>query len=250
MKIFLFGGTTEGRLLAADLAALGASVTVSVATPLGAEELANIPGLTVLTGRMEVPAMAAALAGQDLCVDATHPYAAAASANIRAACEEAGIQRLRLARPQSELPEDIVLLPDAQAAARFLAGQAGNILLATGANTVGCYRELASRVWARVLPTTASLAACEAAGLAHSHILALQGPFSRAFNEAMLREYRIAWLVTKDGGKAGGFADKAQAARAAGARLVVLGRPASDGPEYTYEEVRERCREMIQCRSI
>ena len=178
MKIFLLGGTTEGRLLAADLAAMGASVTVSVATPLGAEELAAIPGLTVLTGRMEVPAMAAALAGQDLCVDATHPYAAAASANIRAACEQAGVRRLRLARPESTLPPGSVLLPDADAAARFLAGQAGNILLATGANTVGCYRDLASRVWARVLPTAASLAACEAAGLAHSHILALQGPFS------------------------------------------------------------------------
>ena len=41
MKLLIFGGTTEGRLLAGQAAALGAEVTVSVATPLGAEELAG-----------------------------------------------------------------------------------------------------------------------------------------------------------------------------------------------------------------
>ncbi len=39
MKVLVFGGTTEGRLLARELSALGAQVTVSVATALGAEEL-------------------------------------------------------------------------------------------------------------------------------------------------------------------------------------------------------------------
>ena len=38
MKVLVFGGTTEGRLLARELSALGAQVTVSVATALGAEE--------------------------------------------------------------------------------------------------------------------------------------------------------------------------------------------------------------------
>ena len=39
MKLLIFGGTTEGRLLARRLAEAGAQVTVSVATPMGAEEL-------------------------------------------------------------------------------------------------------------------------------------------------------------------------------------------------------------------
>ena len=39
MKVLIFGGTTEGRLLAQKLAQLEAEVAVSVATPLGEEQL-------------------------------------------------------------------------------------------------------------------------------------------------------------------------------------------------------------------
>ena len=39
MKILLFGGTTEGRLLAERLVGMGHQVTVSVATEWGAEIL-------------------------------------------------------------------------------------------------------------------------------------------------------------------------------------------------------------------
>ena len=37
MKAVVFSGTTEGRVFSRQLAALGAEVLVSVATPLGAE---------------------------------------------------------------------------------------------------------------------------------------------------------------------------------------------------------------------
>ena len=42
MKLLIFGGTTEGRILAQRAGELGAEVTVSVATELGAEELAGL----------------------------------------------------------------------------------------------------------------------------------------------------------------------------------------------------------------
>ena len=38
MKVVVFSGTTEGRIFSKQLAALGAEVVVSVATPLGAED--------------------------------------------------------------------------------------------------------------------------------------------------------------------------------------------------------------------
>ncbi len=38
MNVVVFSGTTEGRELSRQLAALGIEVTVSVATPLGQEE--------------------------------------------------------------------------------------------------------------------------------------------------------------------------------------------------------------------
>lgn len=246
MKILLFGGTTEGRQLAAALAALpGAALTVCVATPLGAEELGGLPpAATVLTGRRDAAAMQALLADAQLCIDATHPYAALATANIRAACAAAGVELLRAARPQSDVAGTavqggVVRVESCAAAAAYLAGRCGNVLLATGAKELAAFAPLAGpeagqpggpcRLYARVLPTHESLAACEALGLPHKNILALQGPFSQKMNEAMLEQYGISWLVTKDGGGPGGFAQKLAAAQNAGAALVLVGRPPEPG---------------------
>ena len=46
-----------------------------------------------------------------------------------------------------------------------------------------------------------------------------------------------------DGGSAGGFAEKAQAAAQSGATLVVLRRPEECGE--TAEEILQRCRELL-----
>ena len=142
MKVLVFGGTTEGRLLARELSALGAQVTVSVATALGAEELRGVPPLTVCVGRKDTRQMREMLPGFAVCVDATHPYAAEASGNIRAACLAAGVPYRRLLRGASALPPDSVVVPDAPAAARWLAGTQGNILLATGAKELAAFAGL------------------------------------------------------------------------------------------------------------
>ena len=104
MRVVIFSGTTEGRVFSKQLAALGAEVLVSVATPLGAEEQGERPGITVHCGRLTPEEMTALLQGADLCVDATHPYAVEATRNIRAACKTAGTEYRRLLRPESPLP--------------------------------------------------------------------------------------------------------------------------------------------------
>ena len=91
MKAVVFSGTTEGRRFSKKLAALGAEVTVCVATPLGAEEQGEMAGITVHAGRLGSDAMAALLTGADLCVDATHPYAVDVTRIIRAAAAQAGV---------------------------------------------------------------------------------------------------------------------------------------------------------------
>ena len=74
-----------------------------------------------------------------------------------------------------------------------------------------------------------SIEACEAAGVPHRNIIAMQGPFTQEMNEATIRQYNICALVTKDGGKAGGFRDKIEAARNTGIRVVLIGRPEEEG---------------------
>ena len=233
MNILLFGGTTEGRLLARELSANGHDVTVCVATELGAEELAEIPGLTVRTGRLETQQMARLVREFALCIDATHPYAKIASGNIREACRDAGVPLRRALREESPIPDGCMAFASAQETAAFLAGTAGNILLATGAKELEAYAALdASRLYVRVLPTVESIAACERLHIPHSNIIAMQGPFSRELNEAMLKQFHIAYFVTKDGGGPGGFDAKVVAARAAGAQLILIRRTADAGENW------------------
>ena len=245
MKAVVFSGTTEGRRFSQKLAAMGAEVTVCVATPLGAEEQGEMAGITVHAGRLLPDAMAALLAGADLCVDATHPYAVDVTRNIRAAAAQAGVEYHRLLRAQSPLPEGCAVFETAAQAAAYLAGTAGNVLLATGAKELAAFAALdPARLYPRVLPTPEGIAACEAANIPHRNIIAMQGPFSLALNAALMEQFQIRCLVTKDGGAAGGFAEKVQAAAETGVQLVVLRRPPETGE--TEEALFTHCQEMLQ----
>lgn len=229
MKVLVFGGTEEGRILPLKLAALGVETTVCVATPLGAEELGKAEHIRVLVGRLDEDEMAALMQGFDLCVDATHPYSTIVSANIAAACKRAGLPRRRLLREEST-PEGCIFVKDVAEAVEYLKGTEGNILLTTGSKTIAEFAALdIARIFVRVLPTHESLTLCEEAGIPHKQILALQGPFTQRMNEATMEQYNIRYLVTRDGGKAGGFEEKRAATLAVGAECVLIGRPGDKG---------------------
>ena len=245
MRIVIFSGTTEGRLLSHLLAEKGAAVTVCVATEYGCEEQGEAPGVTILTGRKTVEEMAELLQGSDLCVDATHPYAVEVTKSVRRACSEAGVPYRRLLRDRSA-DTDALVMDSAEAAAALLADREGNILLATGMKELPAFAGISpARLYPRVLPTGDSIAACERAGIPHRNVIAMQGPFSRELNEALIRQFHIVYLVTKDGGKAGGFQEKVQAAENTGIELVLIRRPEETGESF--DEVVKSCEEMMKC---
>ena len=245
MRAVVFSGTTEGRIFSRQLAQFGADVLVSVATPLGSEEQGSFAGITVHCGRLTPDEMAALVQKADLCVDATHPYAVDATRNIRTACRTAGVEYHRLLRAQSPLPPGCAVFETAAQAAEYLAGTEGNILLATGAKELAVFAGLEpARLYPRVLPTPEGIAACEAANVPHRNIIAMQGPFSLALNKALITQFQIRYLVTKDGGAAGGFAEKVQAAADTGAQLVVLRRPPETGETET--QILAYCKEILQ----
>ena len=238
-KLCVFAGTTEGRELAEFLAGQQVAVTACVATEYGQTLLVPSENLTVSARRMTREEMAALFAEEDfdLVVDATHPYASVVTENIFAACGETGTEYLRLLRRGGDAPEDAVFVPDIPAALAYLNTVEGNILLTTGSKELARFTgvtDFAGRVFARVLPMEDSLRLCREAGVQPSHILAMQGPFTKEMNTAMLRSVRAAYLVTKESGAAGGFEEKIAAAREAGAKLVVIGRPAQrEGLDFT-----------------
>lgn len=229
-KICVFAGTTEGRELVEFLSVHPVSVTACVATEYGETLLSPRENLTISAQRLTAIEMEELFERErfDLVVDATHPYASVVTENIAAACKATGTEYLRLQRSGAVAPENAVFAADIAEAVSYLNSVEGNILLTTGSKELHKFtsiKDFADRVYARVLPMEESLRLCESAGLKPAHILAMQGPFSREMNVAMLKSVDAQFLVTKDSGSKGGFEEKQAAAREAAAKLVVIGRP-------------------------
>ena len=253
-KVLIFGGTTEGRKTAEHLLAQGVPCTVSVATPYGRDVLAPHPLLTVRVGRMDRDAMAQMMQDGKFCcvVDATHPHAQIVSAEIAAACGQAGLPCIRQQREGTgtEAPEAEKIggtqesgeasesrcanagacyyVDNAEEAGRFLSAVPGHILVTTGSKELGRFVNALgdpARITARVLPSEESLRACGEAGLSGRQIIALQGPFDTEMNCAMIRHTGAQWLLTKDSGAAGGYPEKLEAAGKCGIGTVVIRMP-------------------------
>ena len=246
MKLRVFSGTSEGRALCRFLSAHGVQAAVYVATDYGAAVMQPMDGITVCEGRLDTPALTALLDADTLVIDATHPYAAQVSDNLRAACEATGAQYERLLRPRTE-GAGVVTVPDTASAVAWLAEHPGRVLLTTGSKELAAYTALADwreRRYVRVLPSVEVMEKCAALGVSGAHILAMQGPFSRELNAALLRQTGASILVTKDTGKNGGFAEKLDAARETGATVLVIARPREEQGR-TLEEMGAFLSEML-----
>lgn len=230
-KICIFAGTSEGRMLAERISGRGARITACVATEYGEALLKEGDGLRICAGRMDQRGMEELLRREkfDLVVDATHPYADRVTVNIAAACACQNIRYMRLLRSSDADTADGLFVEDAQACAEYLKGQTGNILLTIGSKELSAFcqdAQLRNRIYARVLPMPASLDICAGCGIIPSRIIAMQGPFDEEMNIAMLRFAQAKFIVTKDTGSAGGYAQKISAARKTGVQAVIIGRPA------------------------
>lgn len=234
MRVLIFAGTTEGRLLAHRLAAMeGVEATVCVATEYGKEILADLPArFPVLARRLSREEMGSFMAegGFHIVVDATHPYAVEVTDNISAAARSAGLACLRLLRERGGA-EGCRYVESVEQAVEALAETSGNVLLTTGSKELEKYTALPDyvrRLYPRVLPMAEAIGKCERLGFLSSHIIAVQGPFSAELNMAMLKQFDVKTLVTKDGGSAGGFAEKVSAAQSLGVEVLVIGRPTEE----------------------
>lgn len=234
-QILIFAGTTEGRVLAERLCSLQMPCTVCVATQYGGQVMGERPGLTVRTGRMGSEEMRRFIREGDYAavVDATHPYATLVSKYIGESIQGLSMPYLRLKRDTDmagiieEKPDRLLYFDSHEACAAYLAGTKGNILLTTGSRELAVYAGAVSRsrLFVRVIPSIESLQACNACEIVGRQIIAMQGPFSSEMNRALIAQFHIRYLVTKESGTTGGFGEKVEAARAAGIPALVIGNP-------------------------
>lgn len=232
MKLLIYGGTIEGRRLTEYLAGSNAEVHVCVATDYGKDLLGEAGNITVHTGRLDEEEMKNLLdeIRPDMVIDATHPYAVNVSRNIISSAKESGIRYIRIVRDEDEVGEDddTVVAGDVNEAIAYLEDKEGKIFLTTGSNELEAFTGLTdfqNRLVIRVLSSPEVMKKCKELGFPGKYTIAAQGPFSEDINYAMFKEYSAKWLVTKNTGDAGGFAAKLNAARRAGMKTIVIGRP-------------------------
>ena len=126
-KVLVFAGTTEGYEICRFLADHKIETKGFVATEYGSKSLTENEFLTVQTGRLDAADMEEVFLQEkpEMVLDATHPYAAEVTVNIRTACENTQTAYYRVLREAGEHEDRAVYVDSVQAASRLSGSDTG-----------------------------------------------------------------------------------------------------------------------------
>lgn len=250
-KVIVFAGTTEGREIAEFLDRKGIPAHICVATEYGEQLLQGGQNLEISHERLSAEEMELLIKEKkcEMVIDATHPYAAEVTINIKKACEAAEVSYIRVLRENQENRNsgDCLYADSVEDAVALLEHTKGNILATTGSKEAGKYTALTdyeNRVFLRVLSLPDVVKQCKELGFQGKNLICMQGPFSEELNIAMLRQWNCKYLVTKMSGATGGFQEKIDAARTCGCIPVIIGRPLKESGMSVNECKRVLCQKF------
>ena len=231
-EIFIFGGTTEGRVIAEWCVNHSIKAFVSVATDYGAKLLPKSEYLEVLENLLDSKQMMRIFSEKEISIviDATHPYAVEVSKNISAACSECGVKKIRIIRNNSRDLGNAICFDDISGIISYLNQNAGNVLITTGSKEISRFCEVdnySERCIVRVLDVPSIVEQCREMGF--RKIIAEKGPFSLEKNSQHIINFSADFVVTKESGEAGGFCEKLMAAKFCGAVPLIIKRPVEKG---------------------
>lgn len=226
--VLIFAGTTEGRRLTEYLGSNGVKVHSCVVTEYGRALITENDNIEISSDRLGMDGMCRLMKEYPLVIDATHPYAVIVTEHIKEACSSTGAEYVRLLRPEGVHNDNLIIVPDIDSAVEYLKDKPGNIFVTTGSKEASKYTPIKDRVFVRVLPNVDSLRKCNEAGFEGKNIICMQGPFTEELNYGMLKQIDARYIVTKDSGQPGGFGEKVSAARKAGVKIILVGRPTEE----------------------
>ena len=221
--ILVLGGTAEAVQLARNLAAQ--SDIFVIYSLAGRTRSPTLPDCAIRVGGFGgVDGLVAYLKQNQIStiVDATHPFAAKMAANARDASMLTGRPLFKFLRPAWDEPADSPWLHGQTAtdAAGIIDGRFGRVFLSSGLGDIAAFSHL-SDTWFLVRSVDPS----DTPGvLAQYHHLVSRGPFDLAAETALLRNWQIEVLVSKNSG-GGATVAKLHATRDLGIPIIMIDRP-------------------------
>lgn len=169
----------------------------------------------------------------DILIDATHPFAAVATETAIESSEKAGIKYIRYERastvlPESDLIHNVESFEEGAVKSRELIEDTdGKLMHLAGVLNLGKITEVVGpeKVVPRVLPNNFSITKTHDTGVPAENIIAMQGTYTKEFNMALMKEYNISAIITKESGESGGAENKINAALELGIPVVLIRRP-------------------------
>jgi len=236
-NLLILGGTGEATALSHRLIETP-DVTVTTSLAGRTREPKALPGRVRHGGFGGVEGLTRYLDDQriDLVIDATHPYAVRISHNAAAACAALGVARLRLDRPPwiAQRGDRWLHVPDAAGAVAILPEIGRRVFLTIGRQEMAPFAALTD-LWFLVRsvdPPEAPLP------LGNCELVLERGPFGQEAEVALLRDYGIAVMVSKNSGGTATYG-KIAAAREIGLPVVMIDRPAAPPQGETVGSVDE-----------
>jgi precorrin-6A/cobalt-precorrin-6A reductase len=232
MNLMVMAGTSDARKIIKELSKTDNHILATTISLNGAD-LARASGADeVLVGRFDTSKIAKIIRDNeiDILIDATHPFASEATKNAIKASDSEEINYLRFDRPTLEITENNLIHhvnTFEEAVEEIIKLGDGKILHLAGVMTLQSLtgKIYPQRIIARVLPTNFSITKCQEAGVPPENIIAMQGTYSKEFNQALMKEYDISIVVTKESGQSGGTPSKLEAALELGVDIVMVMRP-------------------------
>tara|TARA_Y100001968_G_scaffold95865_1_gene86036 strand:- start:2820 stop:3629 length:810 start_codon:yes stop_codon:yes gene_type:complete len=213
--LWLLSGTGEGPRLAEDLIKRGWNISVSVVSRQASFAYRDLPLAKLTIGSISgsegikkiLIEAQIAHKGFDLIIDATHPFAALISSNLREACKELDQPLLRYERPIEELGNAKLIHTPKDFSGFDLRGQ--RLLMAIGSRSLKeasmAAKEGGAIVFARILPMQESLLKALNSSLPETHLATLRPIISECSGDielALCRKWSITGIVCRQSGGA------------------------------------------------
>lgn len=226
--IWVIGGTKDSRDFIESFP-FKDKLLVTTATEYGGKLLEGVKDIKVFCKRMDSLEMGQFIDENKIkkIVDLSHPYAEEVSRNAISISEEKKIDYIRFERENLVSEDGIVEFSEIESMMKYLESLSGKILVTLGSNNLHRFENLKnkSEIYFRILPKWEMVKKAEEFGILPKNIIAMQGPFSKELNLAMMRGLSIKYMVSKKGGDTGGEREKIESAKEIGVETILLSRP-------------------------